>query len=92
MSHQLLTLPRTSDASPLRGTDQARKPARRRQCGRVFPSPRPEVVHIIGVEHATLTPGDVNDDTTDRHTDFVTRPGRYAHQLVIQRTGWSFGE
>jgi hypothetical protein len=38
MSHQLLTLPRTNDASPLRGTDQARKPARRRQCGRVFPT------------------------------------------------------
>jgi hypothetical protein len=36
------------------------------------------VVHILGVEHAMLTPGDVNDDTTDRHTDFVTRPGRYA--------------
>ncbi len=47
-----------------------------------FPTPRPEVVHILGVEHAMLAPGDVNDDTTDRHTDFVTRPGHYAHRLV----------
>jgi hypothetical protein len=50
------------------------------------------VVHILGVEHAMLTPGDVNDDTTDRHTDFVTRPGHFAHQLVKQRTGWCFCE
>ncbi len=41
-----------------------------------FPTLGPEVVHILGVEHAMLAPGDVNDDTTDRHTVFVTRPGR----------------
>ena len=89
------------DADETEGLEQRRhltdRPDIHKRCTRAqadlgFPTPRSEVVHILGVEHAMLASGDVNDDTADRHTDFVTRPGRYAHRLVNRSTGWPFGE
>jgi hypothetical protein len=57
-----------------------------------FPTPGPEVIHVIRVEHAVLTPGDVNEDSTWCHTDLVAQPGHRAHRLAENRMVWSSGE
>ena len=57
-----------------------------------FPTACSQEVHIIRVEHAVLTAGDMNEDAMRCHISVVARLGRYAHGLVVHRMGWCFGE
>ena len=57
-----------------------------------FPTPGPQELHVIRVEHPVLTAGDMNEDSMRCHTSVVVRLGHHAHGLVVHRMVWSSGE